>query len=133
MEFEYNISENKHAEEKADCNEINSNEEKKSATQIMNEMYWKQMDNMLEVYKQQNPEKFELAQKKGEEIMSFDYKNPEEFVKKRDMREYGKKVYKDVIYNCLSKEELTTYDLECLEEYTRYESISFSFDDINKE
>ena len=123
MEIEHNVSESK-------CTEI---EEKKSATQIMNEMYWKQMDTILSVYKQQNPESFELAQKKGEEIMSFDYKNPEEFVKKRDMREYGKKVYQDVVYNGLLKDDLAKYDLECLEEYTRHENISFSFEDVNEE
>lgn len=118
MEIEHTVSESK-------CHD---NEEKKSATQTMNDMYWKQMDMILSEYKKQNPESFELAQKKGEEIMSFDYKNPEEFVKKRDMKEYGKKVYKDVTYNGLTKEELSEYDLESLEEYVKHENISFSFD-----
>lgn len=89
-------------------------EESKSMTQQMNDMYWDQMDVMLDIYKKANPEKFALAQKKGEEIMTFDYKNPQEYIKTREMKEYGQKLYRDITYNGLGKEDLSEYEIECL-------------------
>ena len=65
MEFEHTVSESK-------CHD---NEEKKSATQTMNDMYWKQMDMILSEYKKQNPESFELAQKKGYCIVQLIFEN----------------------------------------------------------
>jgi len=96
---------------------MESKEESKSITQQMNEMYWEQMDSMLDIYKKANPEKFALAQKKGEEIMSFDYNNPQQYIKNREMIEYGKKIYRDVTYNGFGREDLSEYEIECLKMY----------------
>ena len=107
-------------------------EEKKviiSNTEKINEMHWAQMDMFLEEYKKNNPEKYHAAQKKGEEIMSFDYTNPYEYVKLRDMKDYGSKVLKDIQYNGWKEQDIDEYDLKCLKIYLGKDDVSSVFID----
>lgn len=105
----------------------NKETENMSLTDKMNEMYWKKMDDILDMYKKTNPKKYELAQKKGEEIMSFDYNNPKEFTENRDMIEYGKKVYVDVTFNGLTEDSLSEYDIKSLKCFLGKDDISDLF------
>ena len=102
-------------------------EEKKTTTQLMNEAYWQQMDILIAEYKRQNPEKYLLAQKKGEEIMKFDYNNPDQYVEIRELREYGEKLYRDVTYNGIKEHELSDYEIKCIKFYLGKDDISAIF------
>lgn len=103
-------------------------EEKKSVTREMNEMYWKNMDVILDGYKKENQEAFLLAQKKGEEIMSFDYNNPEKYIEETESKEYGKKIYRDITYNGLEEKDLDEYDKKCLRIFLGKDDITYIFD-----
>ena len=102
-------------------------EEKKSNTQIMNDIYWKQMDALIAEYIRQNPEKYMLAQKKGEEIMKFDYNNPDQYVELREIRDYGEKLCRDVTYNGIKENELSDYEIKCIKFYLGKDDISSIF------
>jgi len=100
-----------------------------TATRLMNEMNWKQMDMFLEQYKKENPEKYERAQKKGEEIMSFDYERPYDYVNEREMKEFGSKIYRDVNYLGMKEEELSKYELDCLKKFLNTDDLSELFNE----
>jgi len=102
--------------------------EKKSVAREMNEMYWKNMDVILDGYKKENQEAFLLAQKKGEEIMSFDYNNPEKYIEQTENNEYGKKIYRDIIYNGLEEKDLDEYDKKCLRIFLGKDDIAYIFE-----
>lgn len=104
-------------------------DEKKTTTQLMNEAYWKQMDILIDEYKRQNPEKYLLAQKKGEEIMRFDYSNPEQYIEFRELKEYGEKLYRDVTYNGIRKDLLSDYEIKSIKFYLGKDDISYIFSD----
>lgn len=105
-----------------------STHEKKSVTREMNEMYWKNMDVILDGYKKENQEAFLLAQKKGEEIMSFDYNNPEKYIEETESKEYGNKIYRDIIYNGLEEKDLDEYDKKCLRIFLGKDDIAYIFE-----
>ena len=90
-----------------------SQERMVSNTEKMNEMYWKNMDMILEKYKKENPDAYNASQKKGEELMNFDYNNPYAYVNDKEKKEYGKKVCNDITYNGLLEKDLSEYDKEC--------------------
>ena len=102
--------------------------EKKSVAREMNEMSWKNMDVILDGYKKENQEAFLLAQKKGEEIMSFDYNNPEKYIEQTENNEYGKKIYRDIIYNGLEEKDLDEYDKKCLRIFLGKDDIAYIFE-----
>jgi len=103
-------------------------EEKKSITREMNEMYWKNMDMILDAYKKENHEAYLLAQKKGEELMAFDYNDPHKFVEENENKEYGKKIHRDIVYNGLSREDLDEHDKKCLKIYLGKDDIDYLFE-----
>jgi hypothetical protein len=105
-----------------------NNEEKKSVTREMNEMYWKNMDVILDKYKKENYHTYLLAQKKGEEIMSFDYNNPEKYLDEVESKEYGKKIIRDITYNGLEENDLDEYDKKCLKIYLGKDDIAYLFE-----
>lgn len=102
-----------------------------SNTELMNELYWKNMDIILEKYKKENPDAYNASQKKGEELMNFDYNNPYQYVNNTERKEFGKKVYIDVSYNGLLEKDLSEYDKECLRFYLGKDDISCLFDENN--
>ena len=102
-----------------------------SNTAKMNELYWKNMDMILEKYKKENPDAYNASQKKGEELMNFDYNNPYAYVNNKEKKEYGKKVCNDITYNGLLEKDLSEYDKECLRFYLGKDDISYLFDENN--
>jgi hypothetical protein len=105
-----------------------SPEDKKSVTREMNEMYWKNMDMILDIYKKENHEAYLLAQKKGEELMSFDYNNPHKYLEEVESKEYGKKIHRDIVYNGLSRQDLDEYDTKCLKIYLGKDDVEYLFE-----
>jgi hypothetical protein len=102
-----------------------------SNTKMMNDLYWKNMDMILERYKKENPDAYEVSQKKGEELMNFDYNNPYQYIKNKERQEFGKKVYTDITYNGLLEKDLSDYDKDCLRFYLGKDDISSLFDENN--
>lgn len=106
------------------------NEEKKSATREMNDMYWKNMDTIIDAYKKENYEAYLLAQKKGEELMTFDYNNPHKYIEDIESKEYGKKIHRDIVYNGLENKDLDEYDRKCLKIFLGKDDIEYLFENV---
>lgn len=107
-----------------------STEPKKSVAREMNDMYWKNMDMILEAYKKENYEAYLLAQKKGEELMSFDYNNPHKHIEDIECKEYGKKIHRDIVYNGLENKDLDEYDRKCLKIFLGKDDIEYLFESL---
>lgn len=85
-------------------------------------IYWERVDNMYKEYREKFPLDYYLAQKKGEEIMSIDYKmDPIKFGELRELTDWGKEVWKNVQFLGLNYDDLTEHDKESLQTFLKLE------------